>query len=57
MWCMIQLQYFCFPPLADVCKNCDHVIARHEYTFSVVDDYQVRNILYVVAQHHRCLIT
>lgn len=28
---------------ADVCKNCDHVIARHEYTFSVVDEYQVRN--------------
>uniref|UniRef100_A0A3P9KZU5 Protein Churchill n=1 Tax=Oryzias latipes TaxID=8090 RepID=A0A3P9KZU5_ORYLA len=24
-----------------VCKNCDHVIARHEYTFSVVDEYQV----------------
>nr|XP_060628587.1 protein Churchill isoform X2 [Anolis sagrei ordinatus] len=23
-----------------VCKNCHHVIARHEYTFSVVDDYQ-----------------
>uniref|UniRef100_A0A3B4HAE0 Protein Churchill n=2 Tax=Haplochromini TaxID=319058 RepID=A0A3B4HAE0_9CICH len=23
-----------------VCKNCDHVIARHEYTFSVVDEYQ-----------------
>lgn len=28
--------------LADVCKNCDHVVARHEYTFSVVDDYQVK---------------
>lgn len=24
-----------------MCKNCDHVIARHEYTFTVVDDYQV----------------
>uniref|UniRef100_A0A674IX30 Protein Churchill n=1 Tax=Terrapene triunguis TaxID=2587831 RepID=A0A674IX30_9SAUR len=24
-----------------VCKNCHHMIARHEYTFSVVDDYQV----------------
>ncbi|KAJ8362422.1 hypothetical protein AAFF_G00375700 [Aldrovandia affinis] len=23
-----------------LCKNCDHTIARHEYTFSVVDDYQ-----------------
>lgn len=26
---------------SDMCKNCDHVIARHEYTFTVVDDYQV----------------
>uniref|UniRef100_A0A3Q3KFN8 Protein Churchill n=1 Tax=Monopterus albus TaxID=43700 RepID=A0A3Q3KFN8_MONAL len=26
-----------------VCKNCNHVIARHEYTFSVVDEYQVSN--------------
>ncbi|XP_053801026.1 protein Churchill isoform X1 [Vidua macroura] len=23
-----------------LCKNCHHLIARHEYTFSVVDDYQ-----------------
>lgn len=30
----------CF--FSDMCKNCDHVIARHEYTFTVVDDYQVR---------------
>ncbi|KFW12026.1 Protein Churchill, partial [Fulmarus glacialis] len=21
-----------------LCKNCHHLIARHEYTFSVVDD-------------------
>ncbi|MCI4389706.1 hypothetical protein PGIGA_G00101570 [Pangasianodon gigas] len=27
------------------CKNCDHVIARHEYTFSVVDDYQEYTML------------
>uniref|UniRef100_A0A8B9CC92 Protein Churchill n=1 Tax=Anser brachyrhynchus TaxID=132585 RepID=A0A8B9CC92_9AVES len=27
---------------AYLCKNCHHLIARHEYTFSVVDDYQVR---------------
>lgn len=39
---------FCFGLLSwlwsfsDVCKTCDHVIARHEYTFSVVDEYQVR---------------
>ncbi|XP_009472273.1 PREDICTED: uncharacterized protein LOC104020564 [Nipponia nippon] len=26
--------------LPDLCKNCHHLIARHEYTFSVVDDYQ-----------------
>ncbi|NXT85554.1 CHUR protein, partial [Zapornia atra] len=25
-----------------LCKNCHHLIARHEYTFSVVDDYQVQ---------------
>ncbi|KAJ0061131.1 hypothetical protein NL108_008810, partial [Boleophthalmus pectinirostris] len=25
-----------------VCKNCEHVIARHEYTFSVVEEYQVK---------------
>ncbi|KFW92242.1 Protein Churchill, partial [Phalacrocorax carbo] len=24
-----------------LCKNCHHLIAHHEYTFSVVDDYQV----------------
>ncbi|XP_071396802.1 protein Churchill isoform X2 [Centroberyx affinis] len=29
----------------DVCKNCDHVIARHEYTFSVVDEYQEYTML------------
>uniref|UniRef100_A0A3P8TKL0 Protein Churchill n=1 Tax=Amphiprion percula TaxID=161767 RepID=A0A3P8TKL0_AMPPE len=33
---------FLFP---DVCKNCDHVIARHEYTFSVVDEYQEYTML------------
>ncbi|XP_039393177.1 protein Churchill isoform X4 [Mauremys reevesii] len=25
-----------------VCKNCHHMIAKHEYTFSVVDDYQLQ---------------
>nr|XP_042708534.1 protein Churchill [Chrysemys picta bellii] len=29
----------------DVCKNCHHMIARHEYTFSVVDDYQEYTML------------
>ncbi|XP_059353953.1 protein Churchill-like [Carassius carassius] len=28
-----------------MCKNCDHVIARHEYTFTVVDDYQEYTML------------
>uniref|UniRef100_A0A8C4WHR4 Protein Churchill n=1 Tax=Gopherus evgoodei TaxID=1825980 RepID=A0A8C4WHR4_9SAUR len=31
--------------LPDVCKNCHHMIARHEYTFSVVDDYQEYTML------------
>ncbi|XP_041262167.1 protein Churchill isoform X3 [Onychostruthus taczanowskii] len=29
----------------DLCKNCHHLIARHEYTFSVVDDYQEYTML------------
>ncbi|KAA8583099.1 hypothetical protein FQN60_015645 [Etheostoma spectabile] len=33
-----------------VCKNCDHVIARHEYTFSVVDEYQ--SVLCSPGVHH-----
>ncbi|XP_016094698.1 protein Churchill-like [Sinocyclocheilus grahami] len=28
-----------------MCKNCDHVIARQEYTFTVVDDYQEYTML------------
>ncbi|CAN9507884.1 unnamed protein product [Ophioblennius macclurei] len=28
-----------------VCKHCDHVIARHEYTFSVTDYYQEYTML------------
>ncbi|KAM5129828.1 protein Churchill [Mantella aurantiaca] len=28
-----------------VCKNCHHVIAKHEYTFSVVDEYQEYTML------------
>ncbi|KAM9294279.1 protein Churchill [Gastrophryne carolinensis] len=27
------------------CKNCHHVIAKHEYTFSVVDEYQEYTML------------
>uniref|UniRef100_A0A3Q2Q0D5 Protein Churchill n=1 Tax=Fundulus heteroclitus TaxID=8078 RepID=A0A3Q2Q0D5_FUNHE len=30
---------------SNVCKNCDHVVARHEYTFSVVDEYQEYTML------------
>ncbi|OWK57478.1 protein Churchill [Lonchura striata] len=28
-----------------LCKNCHHLIAHHEYTFSVVDDYQEYTML------------
>ncbi|XP_078007658.1 protein Churchill isoform X1 [Phascolarctos cinereus] len=28
-----------------VCKNCHHIVARHEYTFSVMDDYQEYTML------------
>ncbi|KAM8920738.1 protein Churchill [Pelodytes ibericus] len=28
-----------------MCTNCHHVIAKHEYTFSVVDDYQEYTML------------
>uniref|UniRef100_A0A8C4LJV4 Protein Churchill n=2 Tax=Equus asinus TaxID=9793 RepID=A0A8C4LJV4_EQUAS len=24
-----------------LCKNCHHVIARHEYTFSIMDEFQI----------------
>ncbi|XP_033282586.1 protein Churchill isoform X5 [Orcinus orca] len=24
----------------DLCRNCHHVIARHEYTFSIMDEFQ-----------------
>lgn len=46
--CVLSCLAFCSLSLllsfSDVCKNCDHVIARHEYTFSVVDEYQVRHL-------------
>ena len=28
--------------IADVCRDCGHVIAVHQYTFSVDEDYQVQ---------------
>ncbi|NXA40625.1 CHUR protein, partial [Eudromia elegans] len=28
-----------------LCRNCSHFIARHEYTFSVGDDYQEYTML------------
>ncbi|NXK83920.1 CHUR protein, partial [Amazona guildingii] len=28
-----------------LCRHCHHLIARHEYTFSVVDDYQEYTML------------
>ncbi|XP_062488568.1 protein Churchill, partial [Pezoporus occidentalis] len=33
------------PPTPDLCRSCHHLIARHEYTFSVVDDYQEYTML------------
>lgn len=46
---------FVFP---DVCKNCDHVIARHEYTFTVDDEYQVSKslCLFLITSVLKCLI-
>ncbi|XP_052502980.1 protein Churchill isoform X1 [Budorcas taxicolor] len=29
----------------DLCKNCHHVIARHEYTFSIMDEFQEYTML------------
>ena len=34
----------------DVCQQCGHVIADHEYTFSVDDQYQVFTILVFTMQ-------
>lgn len=28
-----------------LCKNCHHVVARHEYTFSIMDDFQEYTML------------
>ncbi|XP_072618722.1 protein Churchill isoform X2 [Vulpes vulpes] len=25
-----------------LCKNCHHIIARHEYTFSIMDEFQIK---------------
>ncbi|XP_023373391.1 protein Churchill [Otolemur garnettii] len=44
---------FLFPPWrltsavmsSDLCKNCHHVIARHEYTFSIMDEFQEYTML------------
>ena len=27
---------------SDVCKDCQHVVATHHYTFSTIGDFQVR---------------
>lgn len=32
---------------ADLCKNCHHVVARHEYTFSIMDEFQVNVLTWV----------
>lgn len=31
--------------LSDVCQQCEHVVAKHEYTFSVDEEYQVGDTL------------
>ncbi|CAH6842116.1 protein Churchill [Peromyscus maniculatus bairdii] len=28
-----------------LCKNCHHVVARHEYTFSIMDEFQEYTML------------
>ena len=30
-------------PRTDACKACGHKVAQHEYTFEVVDGFQVRS--------------
>lgn len=32
------------PSTTDVCKECSHVIASHEYTFSVDNGFQVHGV-------------
>ena len=32
-------------PQSDLCKNCHHVVARHEYTFSIMDEFQEYTML------------
>uniref|UniRef100_A0A2K5E1K5 Protein Churchill n=1 Tax=Aotus nancymaae TaxID=37293 RepID=A0A2K5E1K5_AOTNA len=34
-----------FNKSSDLCKNCHHVIARHEYTFSIMDEFQEYTML------------
>ncbi|KAK2496425.1 hypothetical protein MC885_002093 [Smutsia gigantea] len=45
-----------------LCKNCHHVVARHEYTFSIMDEFQqallMRTATWGLASHpdnHRTL--
>ncbi|KAI4568349.1 protein Churchill isoform X2 [Ovis aries] len=34
-----------------LCKNCHHVIARHEYTFSIMDEFQAGIGLHLLKIH------
>lgn len=36
-----------------LCKNCHHVIARHEYTFSIMDEFQVNVYMGIVKEGQR----
>ncbi|XP_062037335.1 protein Churchill [Lepus europaeus] len=39
------IHYTTAPAPADLCKNCHHVIAKHEYTFSIMDEFQEYTML------------
>lgn len=42
--------------MADLCKNCHHIIARHEYTFSIMDEFQVNVYIWyiIVGRDNKC---
>ena len=47
----------------DVCKECQHVVATHKYTFSLSRDYQVRilskiffDFMHMVSSRYMCVL-
>uniref|UniRef100_UPI00358E1CD4 protein Churchill n=1 Tax=Myxine glutinosa TaxID=7769 RepID=UPI00358E1CD4 len=40
-----------------VCQNCHHVVAKHEYTFSIIDDYQEYTMLCLLCGRGEDLIS